>query len=99
MFLLDYPKYMKSNDHSMMFFPNVKGNTSCNQLMLILHCLGGKGIFFKNIKRPPIHLFSRCGMKCIGKQLDVFPYLPKKKQKTIEKTSGGHWMAPKCFSS
>jgi hypothetical protein len=43
--------------------------------------------------------FLDVGWKCIGKQLDVSPYLPKKKQKTIEKTSGGHWMAPKCFSS
>jgi hypothetical protein len=61
--------------------------------------LGEKEFFYKNIKRPPIHLLSRCGKKCIGKQLDVSRYLPKKKTKKIEKTLGGHWMAPKCSSS
>jgi hypothetical protein len=64
----------------MMFFPNVKGNTSCNQLMLILDW-GGKEFFYKTSSGHLFIFFLDVGRNASGSNLMFLLICPKKKNK------------------
>lgn len=72
----------KSSDHSMMFFPNGKGNTSCNHLMFFLDCLGEKEIFFfKTSNGHLLIFFLDMGWNALGSNLIVLLNCPRKTKK------------------